>query len=237
MPVRFYKMVTIAEGDGGWLVHLDGKPVKTPKGTVLSAPYKDVAEAMMREWAAQEKDIQPDTMPMTQIVATALDYISHNRMDVEREVLAYLDTDLVFYRTSEPEVLAQKQKDIWDKWVVWFEGVSGAKMAVTEDLHALKQDRGAHDYLMRRVQGLDVWALTGLYLATGITGSVILALALYDGAIDQDDVFQAAQVEEIYRAALYLPDVYGPDPDIEKKQKSIKKDLGAIGFLFRATKN
>ena len=73
---RFYKSavgVADPEQDGQYVIHLDGKPVQTPLRVPLSVPYEALAELVANEWQAQEEDVQPAMMPLTQISITAQD--------------------------------------------------------------------------------------------------------------------------------------------------------------------
>ena len=53
LPKRFYKEVTVAAGEGGFVVHLDGKPVKTPGKALLVLPTERAARLVADEFAAQ----------------------------------------------------------------------------------------------------------------------------------------------------------------------------------------
>src|SRR6218665_2877686 len=65
LPKRFYKDVAAGPVDGGFVVTLDGRPVKTPglKKPVI-VPSAAIVTAMAEEWAAQQEFINPATMPM-----------------------------------------------------------------------------------------------------------------------------------------------------------------------------
>ena len=62
---RFYTDAGVGEGDGGFTVTLDGKPIKTPSGRTVIVPARALAEAIAAEWAAQGEFIDPLTMPLT----------------------------------------------------------------------------------------------------------------------------------------------------------------------------
>ena len=60
---RFYKEVTVAEVDGGFGIKLDERTLRTPAKRPLILPTGLLAEALAEEWAAQQGEIRPDTMP------------------------------------------------------------------------------------------------------------------------------------------------------------------------------
>ena len=46
---RFYKMAGVSENDAGFLVELDGRPVRTPARKLLATPSRNLAEALGAE--------------------------------------------------------------------------------------------------------------------------------------------------------------------------------------------
>ena len=52
---RFYERAEVGEGEGGFAVLLDGRPVKTPARRPLAAPTLALAEALAAEWQAQRE--------------------------------------------------------------------------------------------------------------------------------------------------------------------------------------
>jgi len=144
---KFYKLVSSAKISGGFAIHLDGKPVRTPAREILTAPTRALADDVAKEWAAQRETILPDTMPLTQILTTAQDHVTTGRAGMTEKILAYLDTDLLCYRTAFPPILAQRQAEGWDQWLIWFQGKYGQTLATTTDLKALKQPEEAHNHV------------------------------------------------------------------------------------------
>ena len=73
---------------------------------------------MCKEWDEQDGDINPDSMPINQIITTALDRVANDREEIERQVLAYLNTDMICYRAAQPEHYVVRQKEAWDTWIL-----------------------------------------------------------------------------------------------------------------------
>lgn len=229
---KFYKLVSTAQAAGGFEIHLDGRPVKTPAGTALLAPTQALAEEIVKEWAAQEDEIVPDSMPLTQLLTTAQDHVAAGRADMAQRVLAYLDTDLLCYRTAEPEAMAKAQQDTWDPWLAWFKSESGVKLETTTGLAALHQPAQAHDFAADTVESLDDLSFTALQMVTVLTGSLILALAFCKGVATPEQLFDAANVEENYRFEIYNEAEHGAAPQQEKKQAAMKRDLAAARIFL-----
>ena len=119
---RFYKEVSPERPETGadFVILLDGRPVKTPSRHELATPHRGVAAVIAAEWEAQGEMIEPDTMPMTQIISTQIDKIRHERAAMAEQLLGYANTDLLFYRTDTPEAVGEAQAATWDPVIQQF---------------------------------------------------------------------------------------------------------------------
>lgn len=232
---RFYKMVSVmGDVQRGFAVQLDGKGIRTPMGRDLLAPSEGMAKALAAEWSAvpQDGEIDPATMPLTQLLSTALDRVAREREAMTAPLLAYLDTDLICYRTPAPPELRRAQDKEWDIWLSWFEHQFRYMLEITEGLGALTQSPEAHKTVERHVRGLSDLKFTVLQSVTALSGSLVLGLAFVLGAATPEHVFKAATVEENYKAMLYNEDKHGMAPQQEKQHAAMKRDLeGARKFL------
>ena len=70
---RFYKAVTTAPAEGAHAILLDGKNMKTPGGKPVHVPTVALAEAMGREWEAQETEIDFRSMPLVRLAHSAVE--------------------------------------------------------------------------------------------------------------------------------------------------------------------
>ena len=86
---------------------LDHRVLRTPARHPLIVPSRALALAIAAEWEWQQKRIQPFTMPLMSLAATALDE-PKPRADVVEAMLQYLPTDSVLCR-DEPGELADRQ--------------------------------------------------------------------------------------------------------------------------------
>lgn len=226
MMKRFYTMASSKKTDDGFVIQLDGKTIKTPSGQEMAAPTQSLADAIVLEWAAQEEKVKPETMPLTQILTTAIDKI-RDRDAITESVMRYLDTDLVCYWTKEPEVLAKKQKEIWGRWVKWFDEHFEVPLNTTTKLDALTQDEEAHKRVWNYIETLDDYYFTILHVTTSLSGSLVLALAFSEGEITPEEVFDASYLEELYRGEIYNEQVHGAAPNEEAEREAFKRDMEA----------
>ncbi len=231
MMKRFYTMASHKKSDGGYVIQLDGKTVKTPLGQDMMSPSKALADGIVAEWAAQEEKVKPDTMPLTQLLTTAIDKI-RDREKITEGCMRYLDTDLVCYWTKEPEDLAKLQKEKWGAWVKWFEGHFEIPLYTTTKIDALTQDEEAHKRVWNYIESLDDYYFTIVHVLTSLSGSLILALAFSEGDITPEELFAASYLEELYRGELYNEALHGAAPQEETERESFKKDAAAaLQFL------
>lgn len=224
---RFYTLVSTEKQPEGYAILLDGKPVKTPLKKELLAPNENIANAIQMEWADQEDDITPDTMPLTQILSTRIDRVGQERQTIEATLLKYLDTDLLCYRAEQPPELLKAQEESWNPHLKWFEEKFGCPLKTTNNLAALTQDKKAHDAVSAHVSALDDDYFTILQLVSALVGSVVLGLHALERQLDADALFAAARVEEGFKAKIYNEDFYGQDPAQEKKDNVTRAELNA----------
>ncbi len=197
---RFYKTVTIAAGENGHAVYLDGKPVRTPGRRPFAAPVPELARALADEWAAQGEHIDPAKMPLTRLANTILDGVAAARGQVAAEIRKYLATDLLFYRAEAPAPLHARQAQHWDPILAWARQALGAEFKVGASVVHVAQPAAALNAAAAAIPDDpgpdDDWRLGALHVATTLTGSALLALALMRGAIAAEAAWAAAHVDE-----------------------------------------
>ena len=91
---RIWKEVSVEQAGDGWIVLLDGKPVRTPARREIVVPVEKFATGIAAEWDDQEGDVNPATMPLTRAAATCLDRVAPEYDAVIEMVAAYGDVSL-----------------------------------------------------------------------------------------------------------------------------------------------
>lgn len=229
---RFYSNVDFEEVENGFRILLDGRSVKTPSKKELLAPTIKIAQAVVEEWQAQSDMINPQTMPLTQILNTKQDRIGKERKAIEIYVLKYLHSDLLCYRADFPPELVQKQIQLWQPWLNWFEEKYGFSLGVTTGLKALKQDQEIVQVIEAEVQGLDDFKFTLFQLVVSLSGSIVMGLAFIHGVASPEEIFEVTFLEEHFKDGIYNAEKYGQDPLQEKQQKATMIDLKSSQFLL-----
>jgi chaperone required for assembly of F1-ATPase len=188
---RFYDKAT-AEGHA---VRLDGKPVRTPAGSVLAAPSAALGEALAAEWDAQPDTIDPAKMPLTRLANAIIDGVAERPAPVAAEVEKYLASDLVCYRASSPRGLSERQARHWNPILDWAREALNADFALGEGVVHVAQPEATLAAARAAVPS-DPWRLGAVHAATTLTGSALVALALANGRLTVDEAWQAAHVDE-----------------------------------------
>ncbi len=196
LPKRFYTEVSTRQGEEGFEILLDGRPVRTPAKAKLAVPQAALAEALAAEWAAQGTEIDPSTMPLTRLVNVALDGVANERAAVAEEIVRYMGTDLLLYRAEGPDSLVARQAAQWDPVLDWLHQSHGARFFLAEGIRHVAQPQDMLDRAAALVPVDDVLALTALSSITALTGSAFLAVAVAQGAIDAETAWAAAHVDE-----------------------------------------
>ena len=96
---------------GGYQVLLDHRLLKTPAKRPLTLPSRALALAVAAEWEQQARRIQPFTMPLMSLAATAIDQ-PKPREEVVDMMLEYLHTDSVLCRENRSSKLGGRQAEV-----------------------------------------------------------------------------------------------------------------------------
>lgn len=230
LPKRFYEAVAIAEDEGGHVVKLDGRSVRTPAGAVLVLPSAAAARLVADEYAAQEEHINPLKMPVTRLANTAFDGVSSAADAVLEDVLKFSTSDLVCYRADAPEALVQRQAEAWDPVLDWVRSELGARFLLAEGVMHVDQPRetiGAVAIHLRK--RAEPFRLAAIHLMTSLTGSALLALAVEAKALDAEAAWTAAHVDENWNI-----EHWGDDAEAVKRQANRKRDMMAAATLLEA---
>jgi chaperone required for assembly of F1-ATPase len=207
LPKRFYEAAEIMEQDGLFHLRLDGRPALSPGRNALTVTDKALARALRAEWQAQSGHIDPAAMPVTRLVNTALDGVQGNEGAIRAEIVAYAGTDLLCYRAGEPQGLVERQCALWDPVLAWAEKLLSARFKLAEGVVHVEQPPQVRIAVTSKLAAYaDPFRLTGLSMATSLTGSALLALAAAEGSLAPDDAWHAAHVDEDWNISQWGED-------------------------------
>jgi chaperone required for assembly of F1-ATPase len=225
---RFYAGASVAEQAGGFAITLDGKPIRTPSGRQLTAPVREIADAIAAEWNAQVDVINPLTMPLTRFANSVAEAVVDRVDAVAEDVAKYFQSDLLFYRAGHPEVLVAREAALWDPVVFWAADTLGAHFILAEGIVHVRQPEPAVA-AARAALPDDPWSIAALHVVTALTGSALLALALLCGVLDQDQVWAAAHVDEDWNI-----EKWGVDEEVAARRGARLVDFEAAASILKA---
>ena len=225
---RFYSEAGIAEANGGFAITLDGRPIKTPRGRQVIVPVKEIAQAIAREWQAQQDLIAPLSMPLTRLANSVVEGVTDRVDAVAADLAGYLQSDLLFYRAGHPETLVAREAAHWDPVLFWAAETLGAHFILVEGIVHVRQPETAVAAAQAALPG-DPWSIAALHVVTTLTGSALLALALFHGLLDADRVWAAAHVDEDWNA-----EKWGHDEEVVARRAARLVDFRAAAQVLKA---
>lgn len=225
---RFWTRATVAEVVGGFSVRLDDRPVRTPAKAPLVVPTAAMAQAIASEWQAQEKTVDPATMPVTRAANAAVDKVGPQRAEVAGMLAAYADADLTCYRAATPAALVERQASAWDPLLDWAARRYGARLIPVEGVVHAAQPRRSLERLAVPVHRMTAFELTGFHDLVCLSGSLIIALAATNRLFPLSDLWQRSRIDEIWQE-----EQWGVDEDAAAAAAS-KRRAFLDGYAFYA---
>ena len=219
---RFYKQAGVKPAAGGHGVALDGRLVKTPGKRDLVVPSLALATAIAAEWEAQQSEIRRETMPLMRLAVVTIDRNSTEREAIVRQVAHYAGTDLVCYRATHPPTLAARQQAVWQPLIDWASARYVAPLVVTNGVIPTGQSAASLAAFADAVAAHDDFSLTALHVATAACGSLVIALALFEGHVDAREAFAASQLDESFQI-----EAWGEDAEQAKRRAALSADIAA----------
>jgi chaperone required for assembly of F1-ATPase len=170
----------------------------------------------------------PAKMPLTQLAMTAIDIVGKERETIAARLISSAESELLCHRADKDEALADLQEKTWQPLLLWCAGRFKASLHVG-GLMPLSQPPEALAALRHALQAYNDFYFTGIDWAAGITGSLVLALALAERHVTAAEAFEAAELE-----ALYQMKRWGEDPLALARHHGIFRDLEVCQKWFEA---
>jgi chaperone required for assembly of F1-ATPase len=216
---RFYKL---AEAGEDRAILLDGRPVRTPGRALLVAPTEALAEAIADEWNMQGDLIDPRAMPLTGLANAAIDRVAPDPEAFADGLAVFGESDLLCYRAEGPDSLAARQSEIWDPILAWAQQRYEIVFELAMGVIHMPQPPETVARLREAVASRDPFQLAGLSPLVTVSGSLIVALALAEGAISLDAAWAAATLDEQWQA-----EQWGEDEEAKAALANRRRDFAA----------
>jgi chaperone required for assembly of F1-ATPase len=225
---RFWDTASIEAESEGFSIRLDGKPMRVPSGGVLVVGPEALAEAIATEWqmagGAKGGEMSFDDTPLTRLAGTAQERIAPNPDPTVDAIARYGESDLLCYRAGSPRELVQRQERLWQPWLDWAADTLGAPLRTTIGVGYVKQHRDSIAALRGVVAAQDTWTLAGLGIAVPALGSLVLGLAVADGALDAAVAVDLGALDELFQASLW-----GEDHEAAQRRAGVRAEIELAG--------
>lgn len=212
---RFYENVDVAKAaDGGWQVTLDGRGLRTVKGTPQIVPTRKLAQALAREWADQSEDIDTSRFVHRDQTDFAIDIVANKPEESIDTLIGYAETDTLCYRADPEEPLFARQLAVWEPLIERVEQAHDVRFTRVSGIVHRSQPAGTLTKLREILRGKDHFTLAGTQTLASLAASLCLPLlALEDGA-EPISLWRAASLEEEWQS-----DLWGRDKEAETRRR------------------
>lgn len=221
---RFWTAATAVPVDGGYTVQLDARPVRTPLKVPLVLPTIALAKAVAAEWQAQEKAVNPETMPFTRTANSAIDKVRPQFAAVADMLADYGGSDLLCYRAEGPAGLVARQAQSWDPLLDWARDDLAAPLRQATGVMHVAQPEASLAALRHQVQAMSAFQLAAFHDLVAISGSLVLALAVARGRITADEAWTRSRVDEDWQISLWGEDAEAAEAAARKREALLQAD-------------
>ena len=219
---RFYKNAAARAADGGYEILLDERPVKTPQRARLLVPSERLGAAIAEEWNSQGEKVDPRSMPLTGLANAAIDRVGPERDAFVKSLAQFGESDLLCYRADKPDALAKRQAEIWDPLLAWARQRFDIDFELVCGIIHRPQPASTVERLAKAVAARGPFELAALSPLVTISGSLLIALALAEGAIDLETAWSAATLDEAWQA-----EQWGHDEEAAEVLANRRRDFEA----------
>ena len=142
---------------------------------------------------------------------------------VMEDIVRFSSSDLLCYRADGPESLNDLHREHWDPIIEWAQSALGARFSLAQGVVFVEQPAEAIAAFNVHVgQIKDPLALAACHVVTTLTGSAILAMAVYKGRLNMDEAWQIAHVDEDWNIAHW-----GEDEEASERRATRFEDMKA----------
>jgi chaperone required for assembly of F1-ATPase len=111
---------------------------------------------------------------------------------------------------------------VWQPLIDWAAGRYDAGLAITPGIVPVTQSPASLKAYAGVVAALDDFQLTALQTATAACGSLVIALALFEGRLDAGGAFDASQLDETFQI-----EAWGEDAEATRRRQALAADIAA----------
>lgn len=201
---RFYREVAVGEVNGGYVVTLDGRAIKTQgRGVPQAVPTRALAQMLADEWARQGDTIIPSDFPHRALADYAIDQIAPEPEAAIARIMRFAETDTLCYRADPDEPLFRRQVEVWEPVLTRFEQRTGTTFTRISGIVHRAQPPECLQRLATLLAAENPTALAGIEAMASLAASLVVALEATNPDSDPDALWDAATLEEEWQAELW----------------------------------
>jgi chaperone required for assembly of F1-ATPase len=161
-------------------------------------------------------------MPLTGLANAAIDRVAPDPAAFAGGLALFGESDLIYYRVEGPADLVARQAAQWDPILAWAQQRYDAVFELALGVIHMPQPPETIARLGAAVAARDSFALAGLSPLVTISGSLLIALALAEGAIGLEAAWAAATLDERWQA-----ENWGEDEEAAAALAARRRDFAA----------
>jgi chaperone required for assembly of F1-ATPase len=224
---RFWKDVSAEQSAWGFGIRLDGRVLKTPMKNELLLPTTALRDAVIAEWEAVEKDIDPAKMPMTGFANAAIDHVAPDRAAFAARIASYAESDAFCYRAEPDEALGAKQAEVWDPWLNWARARFAVSFTLVAGVMHQPQPEATLAVLGHAAATRGTFELAAMAKLAHLAGSLVTVMAIVEQAGDAQTLWQAVCLEELWQEELWGTDHWAQKNRVDREGEF----MAAVRFL------
>jgi chaperone required for assembly of F1-ATPase len=221
---RFWETASVVMEGSAFAIRLDGRLMRLPGSAPLSVRSAPLAEAIAAEWQSaggvKDGDFHPDDLPLTRLAATAQERISPDPTPTIDALAQYAESDLLCYRASHPDDLVARQAMLWQPWLDRAACIHGASLRVVAGVMPQAQPPDVLAALRRALARCSACDLAGLGVLVPVTSSLVLGLAVADGALGATQATDLAFLDQDFQA-----EKWGLDAEAVARRRAVAAEI------------
>ena len=206
--------------------------LKSPAKSPFIIPSKALAHGIAAEWSWQKNRVDPETMPLMQLAATAIDQPQSAEV-IATSLCAFLPTDPVLCRDEDDakSELVAAQNMMLQPFIDYVNMQLGTKLRPSTSIVGAAVSARDKDLVYEYLMGLDSWKRCALMELSSACKSVCMAIGGASGGFTIEQVIRASRVEEDYQIEQWGLVEGGHDIDVADGQVRIRSPMVFLDLL------
>ncbi|WFD00333.1 ATP synthase mitochondrial F1 complex assembly factor 2 [Malassezia yamatoensis] len=210
---RFWKDVSVGheqaskEKEEHFTVLLDKRALRTPGGHRLEVPadHPLLACLIAEEWDTQTQVLKPHSLPLTSLMARAIDGLSTEaqQKEIAHYLMRYFDTDAITFHEEQPDSLLRLQNERWNPIIAWAKEYFQMDISVAHSALSNSQPAASRERVLEVLEALPPLELACMERAAMTTKSMITSLAMLYKRVDAEQASLMAEVETASQVSVW----------------------------------